>query len=165
MSPHPFVDILAALEEAGVRAVVVGGVAVIAHGHLRATADLDLVVDLERENLLLAVEVLTDLGLRPRLPVHATDLADEEKRTTWARDRGMTVFSFHDSVDPRREVDVFVDLPFPFEDLAADSLVTDLFGHRVRVAGLAHLLAMKRAAGRPRDLADIAELEALEEDG
>ena len=40
---------LTALEKGGVRYLIVGGVAVVLHGHLRATADLDLVLHLEPE--------------------------------------------------------------------------------------------------------------------
>ncbi len=43
--------VLAALDAAGVRFVVVGGVAVVLHGHPRMTADLDLVVDLTASRL------------------------------------------------------------------------------------------------------------------
>lgn len=62
---------LQALNSAGVRYLVVGGVAVVLHGHLRTTADLDLVVQLERENVLKAVRALAGLGYRPRAPVAA----------------------------------------------------------------------------------------------
>jgi hypothetical protein len=58
--------ILAALNEARVRYVVVGGVAVVLHGHLRFTADLDLVLALDRDNVLAALAALQGLGFRPR---------------------------------------------------------------------------------------------------
>lgn len=76
----------------------------------------------------------------------------------------MTVFSLHDPVDPRREVDIFATVPYPFEDMWAASRVVPVAGIPVRIAGIDHLLAMKREAGRPQDLADIAALEALDEE-
>jgi hypothetical protein len=49
-----------------VRFVVVGGLAVILHGHLRATRDLDLVIDLEPSNCSRGLDALRGIGLRPR---------------------------------------------------------------------------------------------------
>jgi uncharacterized protein (DUF1330 family) len=63
--------VLAALERAGVRYLVVGGVAVVLHGFLRTTADLDLVIQLDPANVRRALDALTDLGYQPRAPVPA----------------------------------------------------------------------------------------------
>ena len=89
--------VLDALNAAGVRYLVVGGVAVVLHGHLRTTADLDLVVQLDRDNVLRAMRALTGLGYRPRAPVAAEAFADEEVRESWVRDKGLTVFSLWSS--------------------------------------------------------------------
>jgi predicted nucleotidyltransferase len=61
-------------------------------------------------------------------------------------------------------VDVFATEPIPFEQLwqSADEMV--IGGTPVRIASVEHLVAMKRAAGRPQDLRDVAELELLEQD-
>lgn len=67
--------VLGALERAGVRYLVVGGVAVVLHGYLRTTADLDLVVGLEPENVRRAVGAFRDLGFEPRVPVAVRVLA------------------------------------------------------------------------------------------
>jgi len=54
--------IVEALNGAGVRCLVVGGLAVVAHGYLRFTNDIDLVVQLEKGNILLAFDALGGLG-------------------------------------------------------------------------------------------------------
>jgi hypothetical protein len=84
---------LAAFNEAGVKYVAVGGLAVVLYGHSRLTADLDLVIALDRDNVLRAVSVLQGLGYAPRAPVKAELFADEALREEWIRERGMTVFS------------------------------------------------------------------------
>jgi hypothetical protein len=61
-----------------------------------------------------------------------------------------------------REVDVFATEPVPLEDLLAEATVVTIGGVPVSVASRQHLVAMKRRAGRPQDLADIAALEELE---
>src|SRR3954469_6862834 len=61
-------DVYAALRTAEVRFVVVGGMAVVLSGHVRATVDLDVVVDLAPDAARRAVMALTDLGFQPRVP-------------------------------------------------------------------------------------------------
>ena len=80
-------QVLSALNASRVRYLVVGGVAVVLHGHLRATADLDLIVQLGTENALDAVRVLEGLGFSPVAPVPATMFADPTARQSWIEDK------------------------------------------------------------------------------
>jgi predicted nucleotidyltransferase len=160
-----FDPIFRGLARRGVRYVIVGGVAVVLHGHVRMTADLDLVVDLETRNVSSAIEALVELGLRPTIPVEPLQFADEGIRTSWVRDKGMTVFSMIDPIDAFRHVDLFAESPMPFEDLWQRSEVVPLGDLEVRVASIADLIAMKRTAGRAQDIADIERLEELRRDG
>jgi len=155
-----FEDTIRGLDEAGVRYVVVGGLAVVLHGHIRATYDLDLIVDLEEAEARRAVDALTGLGLVPRLPLDATELADAAARSRWISEK------FWDPGDATRSVDVFVEEPIAFEGLWARSVVMPLASTRVRVASIPDLIELKRGTGRPSDLADIEALTAiLEDDG
>ncbi|CAN5595835.1 hypothetical protein BH23ACT6_BH23ACT6_20210 [soil metagenome] len=155
-------SILRALDDAAVDYVVVGGVAVVLRGHARMTVDLDLALDLTAENATAVLEVLIGCGLRPRLPVPARDFADAELRGQWVEQRHLIAFTMHDPDDALREVDLLATSPIPYADLAADADRFTIEGVTVPVASLAHLLAMKRHAGRPQDLADIAALSALQ---
>ena len=156
-------DLLAALNEADVVYVVVGGVAVVLRGHVRTTVDLDLALDLSADNLLPAMDVLRRQGLVPRLPVAAEQFADPAVRRAWVEERNLVAFTLHDPSDALREVDLLATSPVPFDELLAGSGVVDVAGVPVRVASVAHLLRMKRAAGRPQDLADVAALSQLAE--
>lgn len=155
-------DVHAALHAAGVRYVVVGGTAVVLQGYARMTVDLDLALDLSPDSALTAVTVLQRIGLRPRLPVPAEQFADPAVRRGWVEHRNLLVFSFFDPDEVLREVDLFATEPVPFEDLHREADLVELAGTAVRVASRRHLIEMKRAAGRPRDLDDIAALQALE---
>lgn len=156
-----FEPVLAALERADVRFVVVGGVAVVLHGHPRMTADLDLVIDLAAEPAGRAIAALVDLGLEPRLPVDPRTFADPDVRRAWAEERNLTVFTMLDPKDPLLDVDLFAASPLPFDELWERATLVHLDGQTVRIASLDHLIAMKKTAGRPQDLADVAALEAL----
>ncbi|MGD8201314.1 hypothetical protein ACQE98_11685 [Ornithinimicrobium sp. W1679] len=154
-------DLLAALAEAEVEYVVVGGVAVVLRGHVRTTVDLDLALNLAADNVLQAMDVLRAQGLVPRLPVPAEQFADPEVRRAWVEERNLVAFTLHDPSDALREVDLLATSPVPFDELFKGSSVLDVAGVPVRVASVAHLLRMKQASGRPQDLADVAALSQL----
>ena len=149
------------LNDAGIRYVVVGGLAVVLHGYARLTVDVDLVLDLEETPARKAIETLVGMGMRPRVPVNPKDFADRSIREAWIRDRGMQVFSMFDPSNPMRVVDLFVDHPIPFEELWSRSDLFELSQTTVRVASIPDLIQLKRRAGRPQDLADIERLEAI----
>ena len=69
MKRDSVIAIVAALNENQVRYLIVGGLAVVAHGYVRFTADVDLLLSVETENLKRAVAALKLLGYRPRAPV------------------------------------------------------------------------------------------------
>lgn len=155
-------DVIATLSAEGVRFVVVGGLAVILHGVPRTTADLDLAVDLDEDNLRRLVGVMTQLGFRPRAPVPAEDLARAERRREWIETKGMRVFSFHRPARPLDEVDVLIDAPLDFARLAANAERLQAEHLVVPIAAAADLIAMKETTGREQDLADADALRRLQ---
>jgi len=156
--------IFEALETAHVRYVTVGGVAVVLRGHPRLTADLDLAVDLRPEHAAAAIEALTALGFRPRLPVDPAGFADPEVRRSWIEEKGMTVFSLWDPEDPTRAVDLFAVEPISFDELWDRSELIDLGTTKARVASVDDLITMKTMAGRPVDQQDIEALTLLDQE-
>ncbi len=84
--------IFRALNDAGVRYVVAGGLAVNAHGYLRFTKDVDLVLDLMSDNVKRALAALGAIGYRPALPVDASGFADTVQREQWIRGKDATPY-------------------------------------------------------------------------
>ena len=160
-----FEPVLRAINEAGVRYLIVGGVAVVLHGHLRTTGDLDLVVELSPENLVRALDALEDSGFRPRSPVPVRSFADPEIRRSWVETKNLQVFSLWHPELPGFEVDLFVEEPFDFDQAWNRRVEVQLVGTTAMVVGLEDLLVLKRAAGRARDLEDVAVLEAIAQGG
>src|SRR5438552_16171321 len=155
-------SIVHVLNASGSRYLIVGGLAVVAHGFVRFTADLDLVLDPVPAALTAAIAALAGLGYRPRAPVEFSEFADSDARSRWVRDKGLTVFSVHSPEHPATEVDLFVELPFDFERAYARAARFEIApGLEATFVGLRDLIAMKRAAGRPQDLQDIEGLESL----
>ena len=75
--------------------LVAGGVAVNLFGIPRMTADLDLLVRLEKKNLESFLLVMSKLDFMPRLPVAAEKLLSRERRLQWVTERNLKVFSFY----------------------------------------------------------------------
>ena len=162
MERHSVEAIVGALNEAKVRYLIVGGLAVVAHGYVRFTADVDLVLDPEPASMKRAVEALSSLGYRPRAPVAFTDFADAARREQWAREKGLTVFSAHSAAHPATEVDLFVEVPFDFERAYAAARSLEVApGRMATFVGVGDLIAMKQRAGRPQDLQDVQNLQSL----
>jgi hypothetical protein len=146
--------VLGALNDGGVRFVVIGGIAVSAHGHIRGTEDLDIVPAPDQENLDRLGNVLVGLGAR--LGDDPSRGIDPEVRGALYRGRSLTVTT------ALGDLDVVQQLPgIPaWEELEADAERTTLAGIPLAVSSLPHLLAMKRARGSLQDRADIEALES-----
>jgi len=154
--------IVKALEDAGARYLIAGGLAVVAHGYVRFTADVDLILDLEEGNVRRAIAALADLGYRPRAPVPISQFADPLARRDWVREKGLTVFSLFSEQHPATEIDLFVELPLDFGDAHRAALRLDVGSQVVATfVGFDDLVALKRQAGRPQDMMDIDQLRII----
>ena len=154
-----------ALDEARVRYLVVGGLAVIAHGYGRLTMDVDLVVQLEPGNVVAAFDALGKLGYRPRVPVTAAQFANADLRREWIETKDMKVLNLHSDQHRETSVDVFVIEPFDFDAEYARASVQELMpGAGLRIVHRDTLIAMKEAVGRPRDLDDAWHLKRLRQE-
>ena len=154
--------VVGALNTTGVRYLIVGGLAVMAHGYQRTTVDLDLVVQLLPQNLLTALEALGLLGYQPRIPVSAEQFADPLQRDEWLREKGMLVFQLHSDKHRSTPIDIFVYEPFDFDTEYEQAVLEPLApGIDARIIRLETLLQMKRSANRLKDLADLEALEKI----
>ena len=166
METHSVGAIVSALNAAQVRYLVVGGLAVVAHGYVRFTADVDLILDLEPANATRAIEALESLGYRPRAPVAFGEYADPQKRAQWVRDQNLKVFSVYSPRHPLTEVDLFVESPLDFEAAYREAVRREIApGLAATFVGLRDLRHLKRLAARPQDLLDLDNLSTLDTEG
>lgn len=155
-------DIFSALRRKEVDFVVVGGLAVVLHGIVRLTADLDLVIALEKENLEKFAQAMKEMGYLPKVPASVIDLCSAEKRQEWIKKKNMKVFSFFHQKDHYKSVDVFIIEPIPFKLLNRDKKIVKAGKVEIPICSIEHLISLKKKAGRPQDLADIKALKKLE---
>jgi predicted nucleotidyltransferase len=154
--------VLEALHRSGARYLVVGGVAVVAHGFVRLTEDLDVVLRLEdSDEVRRALTELSTLDYQPLVPVPLLSFADAAARASWVVEKHAVVFQLYSDRFPSLRIDLFLESPFDFDRAFAEATTITLDAVEFRVAGLEDLIAMKRKSGRPKDLDDIEHLEAL----
>lgn len=149
-----FLEVLKSLDAEGVRFVIVGGVAMVLHGSSSVTFDLDLALSLDERNVAAAVRGLAPF--HPRPPHYPTEVGFvwDERSFVGAVVELNTDAGPLDLLRVLPEVDSFAGLWDRAE-------IRELGGIAVRVASIDDLIAMKEAAGRPKDLEHVRQLKAL----
>lgn len=159
-----FNEVFNALIKNDVRFVIAGGVALNLLGVPRFTADIDLIVELEKENILRLAECMTKLGFKPKVPVKPEAFADPKNRAEWIEKKNMRVFSFQHPSRPYEVVDIFVQEPIPFDQLWEKREIVPFGNVSLPVIAIEHLIQLKKNAGRLQDISDIEALERLKEE-
>jgi predicted nucleotidyltransferase len=151
--------VFATLDRHGVDYVTIGAFAVIAHGYVRATADIDVMARQDRDNLERLAAAFADLNARLRgVDAHLLD-TDPTDPDTLANGASFTLDTDAGPVDYLNDVPGAGD----YDDLRARAIEATAAGVTVRVVGLDDLIRMKRASGRPQDLRDIANLQTADD--
>ena len=159
-------EVIRALASAQVRFIVVGGLAVNAHGYLRFTKDLDLVIRLVPDNVRATFAALSTLGYRPIVPITAEQFADDSLRGRMIHEKGMEVLQLYSDEHRETPIDLFVHEPFAFDDEYERALVKELpNAGPVRFVSIETLIRMKEAVARPEDLLDAKYLRELLDHG
>ncbi len=165
MERHSIELIVKALNGHQVKYLIAGGLAVVAHGYVRFTADIDLLLDMDTENLELALAALRTLNYRPRAPVAFEQFLDPHQRRRWINEKDLTVFSLYSPDHPATEIDLFADPPLVFADAYSKAAWMEVApGIAAAFCSFDDLIALKLKAGRPRDLDDVEQLKKLRED-
>jgi hypothetical protein len=150
-SPLDAERILRVLAEHAVDYVIIGGLAVQTHGHVRTTVDIDVLPRPDPANLQRLADALIALDARILNPGSASleiDAAMLPRATLWQ------FATRHGGID------VVHDAPGapPFDELRDRALKIELGDLQLSVAGRDDLISMKRASARPVDLEDLAAL-------
>ena len=153
-----FRGLLETLAGHGVDYILIGGVAGRIHGSARYTSDLDIVYSRSRENLERLVASLT--GFEPYLRGVPPGLPFRWDVRTLQMGLNFTLVTTLGDIDVLGEVVG----GGTFEELLPHSSTVEIFGHTLRCVDLPMLIRLKRAAGRPKDLEAVAELEAILEE-
>ena len=147
--------LLRRLDQSGVEFVVVGGIAAIAHGSPRFTFDLDIVFATDEANLRRLSAALLDLNAKLHGVVDEVPFVPDPRALRQVR---LLCLSTDEG---RLDVMVQPDGSKGYDQLLAGSIEAVVEGTAIRVAGIDDLIAMKKAAGRPKDRLHLEELYAI----
>ena len=154
-------NLLAALSDAKVDYVLVGGLAVSLHGYQRVTMDVDVVLARDDANLSRFIACARAANLKPVLPISIDALRDPALIDQWHREKGMLSFALREPDLMATVIDVLVRPLVPFEVLKRNA-VNKLAGRlTIPVAGIDDLIALKTGTGRSKDAVDVEELRKL----
>lgn len=149
--------ILKTLEQEKVAYAIIGGVAVVLHGYVRFTKDIDLLIDFSKENVARFAKSLSKLHFRPGVPIDPLQMADANARREWMAEKNAKVITFYNPSSPLLQIDVLIT-----RDLGGLKTTRKQVGDfMVSVVDYDDLLKMKQETGRPTDLIDIEKLEEL----
>ena len=144
-----FRDMLSALCEEKADFLIVGAYALAAHGHPRATGDIDIWIQASEENAKRVWRALMRFGC-PLFDLKLDDLKTPD-------------LIFQIGVEPRR-IDIVTSITgVEFDEAWPDRKEIEIEGLKIAAIGRSHLLKNKKAVGRPQDLADVAWLETNKE--
>lgn len=150
-----FETALRVLDEGGVKFVIVGGFAATAHGGTLVTRDLDVCYERTPDNLKRLAAALAPYHPRLRGAPKGLPFVFDER--TLAKGMNFMLATDLGAVDLLSD---FADAG-QFAQVARDAVRMSLFGRSYLVVSLDNLIRLKRAAGRPKDLNSLPELEAL----
>jgi predicted nucleotidyltransferase len=151
-------ELLELLNDGNVEFIVIGGVAAIGHGSARFTKDVDVVYRRSRENINRIVVALAGHAPYPRGAPHGLPFIWDARTI----EMGLNFTLLTDLGD----IDLLGEIAGGggYDQLLPHSETKSVFGRSCKCLNLEKLIAVKRAAGRPKDFEAIAELEALKEE-
>jgi hypothetical protein len=157
LSAPLFDELLGRLGQGGVRFVVIGGLALGSWGVVRGTKDCDIVPDPAPENLDMLAHVASELGGHVQLGESL--LGSERSIAALLRSGERALISTR-----LGDLDVVQGLEgvLSYEELRTRAIDVDMADMTIAICALDHLRTMKRAAGRPRDLVDLEDLDAAQ---
>ena len=134
------------------------------HGVPRMTMDIDLMLALDAENLSRFSESSAALNLQPVLPVLISDFLDPIKRADWINERHMLAFALRGSNPSMPTLDILINPVISYDAAYAQRLIRNVGDTQISLAHVNDLIAMKSAANRIQDQADILHLRKLSQD-
>lgn len=152
-----YFELLEELHKNGIRYLIVGGLAVNLYGVPRVTQDIDIIVAMERENILKLNTVLKKLGYKPRLPVNPDDKIVED----WVANKNLKAFSFYHQIENYKVVDIVLVHQLDFEVVFKNKSVKKAKNIDIYLVSIDDLIQMKKDSGRSQDLSDVKMLEKV----
>jgi hypothetical protein len=141
--------------------LAIGGIAVNLHGFGRSTGDLDIMLDMHRDNLLKFLNLMMELSFELRQPVNSMDILKPEIRHQWQNEKNMIALTWVHRTRVFEVVDVVFHMEDQFEPLRANAKMCELDGYQIPIIAIDDLITLKEQTKRERDRQDVEALKKI----
>lgn len=160
-----YIKLFKQLHEYKIQYLVCGGLAVNIYGIPRMTADIDLLINFEHENVKRFVEAVEKLHFTPNIPLQLPTLSDKNVREDMIKNRNLIAYSFYNTQSNYMNLDVLIDTPITFDKMWENRESRKIENFQVEIVSLEDLIVLKKYANRNQDKQDIQMLSKLKELG
>ncbi|MEY4876444.1 MAG: hypothetical protein RL708_1593 [Bacteroidota bacterium] len=160
-----YFEIFDSLNKAEVKYLLCGGLAINIFGIPRMTADIDLLVSYEENNLRNFNSVLSRLHFIPQIPVPIIQLAKKENRDELIKTKNLIAYSFFNANSKAAHIDVLVDVPIAFDELWNRKEIRTFQNTMIKIVSIDDLIKLKEYSNRLQDQHDILLLSKLKNNG
>ncbi len=153
-----YFELLEGLFKSNIRYLLAGGLSVNLYGVPRVTQDIDIIIAMDKENILKLTSLLKESGYVPRLPVSPDDLTNPDNVKDWIENRNLKAFSFYHKKDNYKVIDIVLVHPLDFEISFKNKTVKKVKDIDIYLTSIDDVIKMKEFSGRAQDLSDIEML-------
>lgn len=149
------IKVVNALKDNKVNYAITGGYAVALHGAVRATVDIDIVVNISKGSFKKAEKALNSIRLQSKLPVNSEDVFNFRKE--YIENRNMIAWSFVNDFDPTELVDIIITQDLKKIKTKRVKIIDSI----INIVSIDDLIKIKEKSNRPQDIEDIKSLRKL----
>jgi hypothetical protein len=156
-----YLKVFKTLHQYKIRYLICGGLAVNIYGIPRMTADIDLLLDFEEENITNFESAVKQMMYQQSIPVSLKNFISPAERKKAITERNLIAYSYFNSASGGMTLDVLLDTPFEFSDLWERRTMKHLKDTEIYLIDVQDLIAMKTYSNRIQDQNDIVLLSKL----
>lgn len=157
-----YVNLFSKLHQEGIQYLICGGLAVNIYGIPRMTADIDILVRFDEDNIEKFEQAVEELAFAALIPIKLHTLLDEKTRKEMIDNKNLIAYSYYNTRSNFMNLDILIDVPISFDLMWEQKETRDIDGLPIQIVSLAHLIELKRYANRNQDRQDILMLEKLQ---
>ncbi len=156
-----YIGIFELLHKHNVRYLLCGGLAVNIYGVPRMTADIDLILDFDYENLKQFEICVVDAFYQSQIPISLSLLSAEQERIKLIKEKNLIAFSYFNTKANIMSMDVLIDIPLGFAEMWERKTTRTTEDIDVHIVSVDDLIRLKEYSNRKQDIDDIYLLSQL----
>ena len=156
-----YIELFEQLHKHNIRYLICGGLAVNIYGIPRMTADIDILLDFEEENIARFEASMKVLDYHSSIPVSLKAMLNKSDRDKFIKDKNLIAYSFFNSRSGYMTLDVLIDVPFSFDVMWTQREIRNHEDLTINLVSLQHLIDMKKYSDRQQDNDDVLLLTKL----